>query len=106
MSAIAISNQVDCVHRENREKRYLEIIRLYDQRRQKLFPMMLFHLVEGLEEKVQTTGPEDILGVIFHELELHNKYKAQFFTPSDMMASITLGDSEQSNLGERGFIAI
>ena len=37
-------------------------------------------------------GPKDILGAVFHDLELHNKYKGQFFTPqsiADMMAQIS-----------------
>jgi hypothetical protein len=109
MSAISISNTVDFTHREKREARYLDLIKSYDKRHQQIFPQMFAHLVEALEEKTQTTGAEDVLGVIFHELELHNKYKGQFFTPqhiSDMMALLTCGDEMQSAITERGYISV
>ena len=109
MSAIAISNTSDFINYESREKRYLEIIRLYDKKHQQIFPLMLFHLIEALEEKVQTVGPEDVLGVIFNELELHNKYKSQSFTPqplSDIISSMTFGEGGQSKIEERGFINV
>jgi len=109
MSAIAISNQTNFLHREKRETRYLEIINSYDKKHQQLFPLMLFHLVEALEEKTRVTGPEDVLGCIFHELELHNEYKAQFFTPqhiSDAMAQMICGDKSQKAIEENGFIHV
>ena len=72
MAAISISNQVDFTHREARESRYLEIINSYEKKQQHLFPEMLGLLVAGLDEKVHTTGPEDILGSIYHDMEFHN----------------------------------
>ena len=108
MAAISISNSVDFTHREDREKRYLELINSYDERQQNLFPEMLAQLVLALDEKTQTTGTADILGVIFHELELHSVYKGQFFTPqhiSDFMALITCGENMQS-IEERGYITM
>ncbi len=109
MSAISISNQVDPTHRDEREKRYLDLINAYDEKQRRLFPQMFFHLVEALEAKTQTTGPEDVLGPIFHELELHNKYRSQFFTPqniSDMMAEITCGDEHQAAIAKTGYISM
>jgi hypothetical protein len=109
MAAITISNQVDPTHRDEREKRYLERIGAYEKRFQDLFPQMFAHLVEALEEKVATTGPEDILGWIYHELELHRKEKAQYFTPqnvSDMMAMMACGDKQQSAITEKGYISM
>jgi hypothetical protein len=109
MSAITISNTVDPTHREEREKRYLERINAYDKRYQDLFPQMFACLVEALEHKVATSGPEDVLGRIYHELELHRKEKAQYFTPqhvSDMMALLACGDEHQSAIEERGYISV
>ena len=109
MAAITISNTVDFTHREERESRYMELIYSYDKRHQQLFPEMMAYLVLALDEKAQTTGPEDILGVIFHELELHDTYKGQFFTPqhiADFMADITCGDEHQSAITERGYITV
>ena len=108
MGAIAIANTVDFTHREEREKRYLELINSYDKRHQDLFPEMLAQLVLALDEKAQTTGAEDILGIIFHDLELHSVYSGQFFTPphiSDFMASITCGETIP-NIEERGYITV
>jgi len=71
---------------------------------------MFAHLVMALEEKAQTSGPEDILGAIYHELELHNRYHGQFFTPqhvSDMMAMLTCGqDDYQGVIAEQGYISM
>jgi len=109
MTAITISNSCDPTQREERENRYLDIIRSYEKREQKLFPDMFAHLVLALEEKTQTNGTEDVLGVIFHELELHNKWKAQFFTPqhiSDMMAKMVCGDETQTAIQEQGYISV
>ena len=109
MSAITISNRVDFTHREERENRYLDLKNSYDTRHQQIFPQMFAHLVEALEEKTQSTAPEDLLGLIFHELELHNKYRGQFFTPqhvADMMAQMTCGDGLQDAITEQGFVSV
>lgn len=110
MAAISISNVADFTHRESREQRYLDIINSYDKKHQQLFPEMLAQLVLALDEKVHTTGPEDVLGLIFHELELHSVYKGQFFTPqhvSDFMAEITCGEDDyQGNINENGYITV
>ncbi|MDU5080269.1 N-6 DNA methylase [uncultured Tissierella sp.] len=108
MSAIAISNSVDWIHREDREKRYLEIINSYEKREQELFPEMFAHLINALEFEVITDGPTDILGQVFHELELHNKWKGQFFTPMNIceaMGMMVVGDKEQL-IQEKGFITV
>jgi len=108
MAALSIANSVDFTKREERENRYLDLINSYDKRHQELFPEMLAHLVMALDEKAHTAGTEDILGIIFHELELHSVYKGQFFTPqyiSDFMAEITCDDM-QGVIEEKGYIAM
>ncbi|UEM07992.1 N-6 DNA methylase (plasmid) [Skermanella rosea] len=102
MSALAISNGVDLPQREKREARYLEIVKRYSREEVERFPQMLGELVETLE-----CGPDDVLGKVFHELELHNKYKGQFFTPYHvcrMMAKMTLTDDVRPLIEERGFV--
>lgn len=87
-SAIAISNSVDLRKREEREKRYMELIERYTPEEIAIFPQMLGQLVNQLDE--ETT---DVLGRVFHDLELHNKYNGQFFTPFElcrMMAKMTI----------------
>jgi type I restriction-modification system DNA methylase subunit len=109
MSAIAISNTVDYIHKDERESQYLEIIRSYEKREQELFPEMYARLVLALEEKANSTGPEDVLGAVFNELELRNKNKGQVFTPqhiADFMASISCQDDVKRTVEEKGFVSM
>lgn len=76
LSSVAISNSVDLLNKGEREKRYFEIIKGYTKEEMELFPKMLGELVMALEEE-QT----DILGEVYQELELANKWRGQFFTP-------------------------
>lgn len=111
LGALCIANgadkKTDCW--EKREKQYLDTISKYTPDEQKLFPEMFAELVLALEyELTWRNAPTDVLGTLFHELELHNKYKGQFFTPQnvcDMMAQITLGDGDKL-LNEKGFISL
>ena len=101
MSAISLSNAVDLNHREEREKRYLQIVKKYNKEELLKFPELLGMLVGKMEE-----GPADYLGQLFHDLELHNKYKGQFFTPyplCKMMAKIII-TSPDKIIEEKGFI--
>lgn len=77
MAATAISNAVDPVHREEREKLYMEAIGHYRKDEQSVFPEMFTVLVQAADQAMATEGPKDILGAVFHDLELHNKYKGQ-----------------------------
>lgn len=108
MSAISLSNAVDWVHKEEREKRYLEIINSYEKKEQELFPEMFACLVMALEYELKTNGPTDILGSVFHELELHNKWKGQFFTPMhvcEAMGMMTVPDKKEF-IEDKGFISV
>lgn len=102
--AIALSNAVDLRQREARENRYLEIVRRYDRLILDVFARVLGELVEALEFK-----RGDILGALFHDLELHNKARGQFFTPyivSKFMAEATLGEEAalRCQIEQKGFL--
>lgn len=102
MGAISISNAVDKPQYEAREARYMEIIKRYKREEIDVFPQLLGELGMTLED-----GPDDVLGKLFHELELHNTYKGQFFTPYElckMMAMMTLCDDHRETIRDRGFI--
>lgn len=105
MSAISISNAIDIRHRDQREERYMQMIKRYDADELRQFPRLLGHLVEAFEDKT-----DDHLGRLFHELELHNTYKGQFFTPyavCQLMASVTLEpDFVERTIEERGFMTM
>lgn len=103
-SAISMSNAVDRADFEKREARYLEIARKYDRETMGNFSRILSEVVMALEEK-----PQDVLGMTFHALELHNKARGQFFTPypiCQLMARITAGSAEemQQAIAKRGFM--
>ena len=74
------------------EERYLKLIRRYEPEEHDKFARLLALTAQALTEK-----PRDFLGECFHELEMHNQYKGQFFTPFDvsrMMAKMSLAGFE------------
>lgn len=105
MGALALSNAVDLAQRETRETRYMEIVGRYRPDEVQQFPRMMAALTMALEGEVT-----DVLGATFHELELHNKWTGQFFTPyalCKMMARATIGDRAEleERIKERGFLS-
>ena len=104
MGAIAMSNAVDLGPREEREKRYMEVVKRYKPDEVARFPEMLGLLTMALEDE-----PTDVLGKTFHDLELHNKWAGQYFTPYPlccMNAKMILGDKAEleAKIAERGYI--
>lgn len=102
--AISIANSVDHEQREAREARYLAIVAQYDRNIVETFPQILAELVSALE-----AGTGDVLGPLFHDLELHNKERRQYFTPyaiSRCMAEIAVSDvaSARAIIDEHGFM--
>lgn len=103
MSAISISNGVDLAQREAREERYLQIVKRYTGDELARFPEMFGELVNALED-----GFDDVLGRLFHDLELHNKYQGQFFSPYPlcrMMAEVTL-EGVGEKVAAQGFVTL
>jgi len=106
ISAIAISNAVDWQFRDEREKEYFEIIKKYNKGELNRLADCLGILVKSLDKSFNTVGYYDLLGKVFHALELHNKYHGQFFTPfhiCECMGRMNLGDGDLLN--EQDFIS-
>ncbi|WP_060763807.1 N-6 DNA methylase [Pseudomonas fluorescens] len=106
MGALAMSNSVDLAQRNEREKRYMSVIKKYEPSEVHRFPQMLAELTMAMEY-----GPDDVLGQVFGELELGNSSRGQFFTPypvCKLMASQLFGDGAdlRKRLDERGFITV
>lgn len=104
VSAIALSNAVDKTNYAEREQRYLDIVGQYTKEEFHTFPQLLGMIIKHLD-----ASPKDVLGDVFHELELHNERKRQFFTPypiCQMMAKIVIGDNPQSIIDKNGFITV
>jgi hypothetical protein len=104
IAAITLSNAVDWAQWEEREQRYLNLVKGYNREELDGFARGLAHLTMALE-----TQTRDVLGRTYHDLELHNKWAGQYFTPYDvcrMMAKMTIGDTEdlKSRIAARGFI--
>lgn len=116
LAALSLSNSADVFHIANdkktwdeREENYLQIINKYNKQEQEIFPQMFAELTLELEDACKSRY-RDVLGEIFHELNFHDKWKGQFFTPqnvSDLIGKVTLDDGEiKAKLKERGFITI
>lgn len=106
MCALAISNSVDLTQRNEREARYLSIIKKYEPSEVHRFPQMLAELTMAMEH-----GPDDVLGQVFGELELGNSARGQYFTPYSVckiMASQLIGDRKSllQRSHEHGFITL
>ena len=105
LAALSLANAVDLSQREGREARYLEIVRGYTREEVELFPRVLAEVTLGLE-----AGATDLLGAVFHDLELHNKAKGQFFTPFEicrMMASMIVGNKDELRglIAQKGYVS-
>jgi len=102
MAAISLSNAVDHAQSDPREAEYMQIVGRYERSEIALFPQMLGALTLALEDE-----PRDVLGRLFTDLELGNKWKGQFFTPDSvcrLMAAMSLGEEASAIIEERGYI--
>lgn len=102
--AIALANSVDRAQFDRREARYLQVVGQYRADILDIFPRVLAELVNALE-----AGICDVLGPLFHDLELHNKARGQFFTPysiCQMMADVSFANEAdlRARIEKRGFI--
>ena len=94
-AAIALSNSVDLVSRDAREKRYLEIVGRYERDVVDMFPNVLGEVVLALDVE-----PGDVLGAIYSELGLQSAARGQYFTPYSvcrLSAEVMVGKGEQIN---------
>lgn len=110
VSAIVISNAVDWRQQKRREEVYMEIIQKYTKAEQEKLAEAFAELVLALQHEQSMHGPTDILGQVFHALELHSKYKGQFFTPPhvcELMGMMTLnGDNLTQTIEKKGYITV
>ncbi|MBS6180533.1 MAG: SAM-dependent DNA methyltransferase [Erysipelotrichaceae bacterium] len=105
MFACSLSNSADKAHYDEREKRYLKIIKKYSKTEQALFPELAAHTVMALEKNPE----QDFLGDIFMNLNLGNGANGQFFTPyhvCDLMAKVAMGEDVAQQVKENGYITI
>ena len=103
LSAIAFSNVADPINKNAREAQYLRIVKQYTPEAFQQFPELLGMLVACLEQE-----STDVLGVLYHRLELHNEQNGQFFTPYPVcqaMAKMLVHDAKHL-VEEQEFIRV
>ena len=101
MTAISISNVCDIGQAKEREKRYMDIAKTYTPEQLNEISKIMALVVLELDKE-----PRDILGRIFMELGLGNKWKGQVFTPlhvADLMADMTLDKKE---IEDKGYVTV
>ena len=104
ITALSIANSCDKVNFNKREERYFQVIKKYNKEELNTIAKLFAELVLALEDE-----PTDILGEIFMQLDLGDKWKGQFFTPmsvANVCAEFTLGDITQEYLNEKEFISV
>ncbi|GAA3592221.1 N-6 DNA methylase [Gibbsiella greigii] len=100
-SVIALENRL-CFS-QKREDKHMRIISGYEKTDVGRLAQLLAHVVNGLQVRFC-----DFLGRVFMQLELGDKYRAQFFTPWEiplMMAKVQLGDVNKV-FNQRPFITL
>jgi hypothetical protein len=101
LSAITFSNIADPINKADRESHYLSIVQQYKPEAFQKFPELLGMLTLCLAHE-----PSDVLGVLYHRLELHNEQSGQFFTPYPVcqaMAKMLVHDAKHL-VAEQAFI--
>ncbi len=92
--------------REERGKQYLSVIGRYTTEEQKVFPEMMALVTLALEDNPE----QDFLGSLYHDLNLQQEQKGQFFTPYDIsrfMAEIPFaGNNAKEELDRKGHISV
>lgn len=105
ISASAVSNRIDETNFKARENNVLEIFKRYDANEIDMFIDMYGKLVMELEKQDEL---RDVLGELFHALNLHNKWRGQYFTPhnvANMMAEMTITDCDKI-IKNKGYITV
>jgi type I restriction-modification system DNA methylase subunit len=105
IASVSLSNQVDFIHSEEREKYFYEVQSKYSKEDFYTFVEILAELAKGLNAK-----KTDLLGEVYMQMDLGKKCGGQFFTPysiSQMMAKMTVDKDGMSKLiNKKGYITM
>lgn len=92
MASCAISNSIDKLHFDEREKLYAEIIRKYTDEEKQIIFKLHSKIVNVMNKN---HFKKDVLGDVFHALNLSNSWNGQYFTPMNIancMALMVVGN--------------
>lgn len=96
--AIVISNRFDFIHYEQREQRYLQIIKKYDKAMQQLIAEIFAKIFVLLSQQINSCiGFNDYLGELYMKSQTSNSKAGQFFTPycvSRLCAETTIDEKK------------
>lgn len=95
ITATCLSAETDPSTAKERLARYQEIVNDMEPEAVSAYARMCALLYLAVRENWDE--PRDILGAVYHELNLNNAWNGQYFTPDDvcrMMAMITLGEDK------------
>lgn len=104
LHACSISNALDKENYDQREKRYLKIIRQYSKEEQAIFPELAAYTTMALDQSQE----QDFLGKMFMQLDLGNRSAGQFFTPyhvCELMAEVVATNALEK-IEQYGYISI
>ena len=105
IASCAVSNAVDKLHFEEREKLYMQTIKKYSKEEREQFVKLHAMVINALEESLYSV---DLLGEIYHSLGLSNSRNGQFFTPmhiAQLMAQIMIGPKCEE-IKTKGYVTI
>lgn len=95
ITATCLSAETDPSTAKARQARYHELIEGMEPETVNAYAKMCALLYLAVRENWDE--PRDILGAVYHELNLNNAWNGQYFTPDDvcrMMAMLTLGEDK------------
>jgi len=101
LSALTLSNVADPLNKAAREAHYLAIVKQYSREQFQQFPPLFGMLAACLEHE-----PADVLGRLYHHLDMQNDQTGQFFAPYTVcqcMAKMLVHDAKHLAL-EQAFI--
>lgn len=102
--ACSISNAVDKIHFNAREKTWHETMAKYTEAERKLFPVLYSEIIEALERNPD----QDFLGEIYSRTGINTHSGGKYFTPyhvSRMMAAMCV-DTVLQSINDAGYASI
>lgn len=106
MTACMLSNVVDPVHYEEREKLYMQYASQYKPKELDIFARMIAEIINGLEENPD----QDFLGEMYMALDFGSSAAGQFFTPYSVCqctAALVADFHElKAKIADQGFVSV
>lgn len=106
LMATSLATELDPLHQEERNTRCNEIISGLSSEAVSSYARMCALLYLAVREHVDE--PCDILGEIYHELQLNNEWNGQFFTPDNIcrMMAMMVNPADDKSVKENEYVTI